>query len=221
MERYGVRPADIETQSLLIVEELVPAGLLPSDAGARAVAKRMIHASGDPDIAAHIRVPPGAVEAGLAALRRGAPIYTDVRMVSVGINAKASGRLGNAVTCLMSDPRVPEKARQEGITQAAAGVRLHRDQLSGSIVVIGNAPTALLALLDLVDEGSGRPALVIGTPVGFVNAAESKDELWKRDLPCITLLGSRGGSAVAAAATNALLQLAVGEVGPGDGGRDH
>ncbi|MHB9144473.1 MAG: precorrin-8X methylmutase [Symbiobacteriia bacterium] len=216
VERYGMHPADIEVRSFQIIDELVPENLLPPDDGGKALAKRMIHASGDPNIAGHIRVSPGAVEAGIAALRRGCAIYTDVRMVSVGINAGMAGILGNTTTCLMDDPRVPERARSDGTTRAVAAVRLYAEQLSGSIMVIGNAPTALLALLDLMDEGRCRPALVIGTPVGFVNAAESKEELLKRDVPCATLLGSRGGSAMAAAAVNALLKIATGQARPGD-----
>jgi len=220
VERYGMHPADIEVRSFQIIDELVPENLLPPDDGGKALAKRMIHASGDPDLAGHIRVSPGAAEAGVAALRRGCAICTDVRMVTAGINAGMAGSLGNTITCLMDDPRVPERARSDGTTRAVAAVRLYEEQLSGSIVVIGNAPTALLALLDLVDEGRCRPALVIGTPVGFVSAAESKEELLKRDVPCATLLGRRGGSAVAAAAVNALLKIATGQASPGDHYRD-
>lgn len=220
VERYGMHPADIEVRSFRVIDQLVPESLLPVDEGGKALAKRMIHASGDPDIAGHIRVTRGGAEAGVTALRRGCAIYTDVRMVSAGINVDMAGTLGNTITCLMDDPRVPERARSEGTTRAVAAVRFHAEQLSGSIVVIGNAPTALLGLLDLVDEGRCRPALVIGTPVGFVNAAESKEELLKRDVPCATLLGSRGGSAMAAAAVNALLKIATGQARPGDHYRD-
>lgn len=215
VERYGMHPADIEVRSFQIIDELVPDHLLPFDAGGKALAKRMIHAAGDPDLTGHIRVTPGAAAAGVAALQRGCAIFTDVRMILAGINTSMTGTLGNTVTCVMDDLRVPAKAKAEQTTRAIAAIRLYAEQLTGSIVVIGNAPTALLALLDLVDEGRCRPALVIGTPVGFVNAAESKDELVQREIPYATLLGYRGGSAIAAAATNALLKIATDQAEPG------
>lgn len=220
VERYGMHPAEIEVRSFQIIDQLVADDLLPFDAGGKAVAKRMIHAAGDPDLAGQIRVTPGAVEAGVAALRRGCPILTDVRMIAAGINASMTGALGSTVTCIIDDPRVPAKAKAEKTTRAIAAIRLYEADLTGAIVVIGNAPTALLALLDLVDEGRCRPALVIGTPVGFVNAAESKDELLQRQIPFVTLLGYRGGSAIAAAATNALLKIATGQAEPGAHYRD-
>lgn len=226
-ERYGMHPADIEVRSFAVIDELVPADLLPPDPWARLVAKRMIHAVGDPDLARVIRMAEGAVSAGVAALRAGCPLFTDVRMAAAGINAAMTARLGNAVRCMGDDPRVPAKATAERTTRAIAGVRLHAAELEGAVVAIGNAPTALLALLDLVDEGVCRPALVIGTPVGFVSAAESKDELVQRSIPYITALGYRGGSAMAAAAANALLKIATDQAEPGAhirdrwGGGDH
>lgn len=220
VERYGMPPAEIEVKSFQIIDQLVPGHLLPFDAGGQAVAKRMIHAAGDPDIAAHIRIPDGSAAAGVAALRRGCPVFTDVRMISVGINGTMAAQLGNEIVCMMDDPRVPARAKAEQTTRAIAAVRLYADRLDGAIVAIGNAPTALLALLDLVDAGACRPALIVGTPVGFVNAAESKDELILRDVPYVTLLGYRGGSAVAVAALNALLKIATDQAEPGAHYRD-
>lgn len=220
VERYGLHPAEIEVRSFQIIDELVPAHLLPFDEGGRAVARRMIHAAGDPDLAGYIRVPDGAAAAGVAALQRGCPIFTDVRMIAVGTNSTMAGKLGNRIVWMMDNPGVPDKARGEQTTRAIAAVRLYADQLDGAIVAVGNAPTALLALLDLVDAGLCRPAFIVGTPVGFVNAAESKDELVLRDVPYATLLGYRGGSAVAVAALNALLKIATDQAEPGAHYRD-
>lgn len=220
VERYGMHPAEIEVKSFQIIDELVPDASLPFDEGGKAVAKRMIHAAGDPDIAPFIRVPDGSAAAGVTALQRGCPIFTDVRMISVGINSSMTGKLGNSITCMIDDPRVPAKAKEEQTTRAIAAVRLYADQFNDAIVAIGNAPTALLALLDLIDQGVCRPAFIMGTPVGFVNAAESKDELILRPLHYATLLGYRGGSAVAVAGLNALLKIATDQAAPGQHYRD-
>lgn len=220
VEQYGMHPAEIEVRSFQIIDELVPTDALPFDEGGRAVAKRMIHAAGDPGLAPEIRVTDGGADAAVAALRRGAPIFTDVRMIAVGINGSMAGKLGCAITCMMDDSRVPGKAKAEQTTRAIAAIRLYADQLDGAIVAIGNAPTALLALLDLVDAGVCRPAFIVGTAVGFVNAAESKDELVKRDVPYATILGYRGGSPAAVAAVNALLKIATDQAEPGAHYRD-
>ncbi len=217
VERYGLAAADIEERSFQIIDRLVPGDLLPADPADRAVAKRIIHAAGDPGLAPLIAIAPGAVAGGVAALRRGCPILTDVRMVAVGVSRDLAGKFGNPIVCLLDDARVPAKARAEGTTRAVAAVRLRAADLAGAVVAIGNAPTALLALLDLVDAGvGGCPALVVGIPVGFVNAAEAKEELVGRKVPYITVRGHRGGSPLAAAAVNALLKLATGLGGPGD-----
>lgn len=208
VERYGLDPAVIEELSFAIIEERIPY-LLPADPAARAVYKRIIHTTGDPQLAAEIRVSPGAVAAGVAALRRGAPILTDVQMVAAGVNSSLAARLGCTLTSMIADPRVPDRARAEQTTRAVAAVRLHAGALDGAVVAIGNAPTALLALLDLVDAGQCRPALIVGMPVGFVNTAEAKAELMERLIPYITIPGTRGGSPVAAATVNALLKVAA------------
>lgn len=220
VERYGMHPADIEARSFATIDKLVPEGALPFDPWGQALAKRVIHAAGDPDLAGSIRISQGAAAVGVAALGEGHPIFTDVRMIAAGINAGMVQKVGSQVICLMDDPRVPDKAREERTTRAVAAVRLWADGLDGAVVAIGNAPTALLALLDLVDAGRCRPAMIIGTPVGFVNAAESKDELIQRDVPYATVLGYRGGSAMATAAVNALLKIVTGQAEPGAHFRD-
>jgi len=220
VQRYGMHPAEIEVKSFQIIDQLVPDHLLPSDAEGKAVAKRMIHAAGDPGIASEIRIPDRAAAAGVASLQGGCRIFTDVRMISVGINGSMTAKLGNTVTCMMDNPRVPEMAKAEQTTRAIAAIRLYADEMDGAIVAIGNAPTALLALLDLIDEGVCRPGLIVGTPVGFVNAAESKAELLQRNVPYVTLLGYRGGSAVSVAALNALLKIATDQAEPGAHYRD-
>ena len=140
-------------------------------------------------------------------LRGKAPVVTDVRMVEMGIS-KALLRDANVVTsCAIDVPEVADRARRDGTTRSVAAIRELAPRIDGSVCAIGNAPTALLALLDLIDAKEVSPALVIGMPVGFVACAESKDELVKRDIPHITILGRRGGSSAAAATVNALLDL--------------
>ncbi|MDF1736062.1 MAG: precorrin-8X methylmutase [Minwuia sp.] len=169
------------------------------------IATRLIHACGMVGIAPHIACSDTAVEAGLAALRRGAAILCDARMVEMGIIRRLLPGASPVVTTL-NDASVPDRAREIGNTRSAAAVELWRPHLAGAIVVIGNAPTALFHLLELLDAGWPRPALILGFPVGFVGAAESKAELARnpRGVPFMTLHGRQGGSAIAAAAVNAL-----------------
>jgi precorrin-8X/cobalt-precorrin-8 methylmutase len=163
----------------------------------RAVAERVIHASADPEYADTLVLDEDALECGLEALRRGAPIVTDVRMVAAGITARET-------LCFVSDLRAKEMSEDLGITRSAAGFRLAADEVGpGAAWVVGNAPTALFELVDM----DARPALVIGLPVGFVGAAESKESLIRSDLPSVANRGPKGGSAVAAAALNAILYL--------------
>ena len=154
-----------------------------------------------------MRFSPGAVEVGLAALQKGPDVLTDVRMVEMGISKALLQGANLGTRCLIDAPEVAARARREGTTRSVAAVRELAPQVDGAVVAIGNAPTALLALLDLIDEGQVNPALVIGMPVGFVACAESKDELVKRNVPYITIEGRRGGSSAAAATVNALLDL--------------
>lgn len=168
------------------------------------VAVRIIHACGMVEIAADIEFAPGAVIAGIKALQAGAPILCDAKMVSNGVT-KARLPADNQVVCTLNDPRTPDLAKQLGNTRTAAAMELWRDQLGGAVVAIGNAPTALFRLLEMLDEGAPMPACVIGMPVGFVGAAESKEALIAdRRVPYLAVRGRKGGSAMTAAAINAL-----------------
>jgi precorrin-8X/cobalt-precorrin-8 methylmutase len=175
------------------------------DAGDEKVAVRIIHASGMVDVADDIVFTQGFSAAATAALRAGAPIFCDAQMVAHGIT-RARLPAGNTVICTLSDPRVPALAVELGTTRSAAAMELWREHLAGSIVVIGNAPTALFRLLEILQEpGVAPPAAVIGIPVGFVGAAESKEALLASALvPSVIVRGRRGGSAMAAAALNAV-----------------
>jgi len=199
-------PQTIEAHSMAIIEDLLP----PLDCSheERQVIKRIVHAAGDPQITGLIRLHPNAVSAGIAAISEGKPIFTDVRMVAVGINHHLAQEFSCSIHCALDEPDVMKQAQKECATRSAAAIRCLGTRLNGAIITIGNAPTALLALLDLIDSGDILPALVVGMPVGFVQAIESKAELVKRDIPYITIEGTRGGSAVAIATVNALLKLA-------------
>ena len=172
------------------------------------MAVRVIHASGMVDLAADILFSPGAVEAGIAALQAGAPVLCDARMVADGVTrARLPAR--NEVICTLQDPRVPGLAATLGTTRTAAAMELWRNRMAGAVVAIGNAPTALFRLLELMDEGVPPPACVIGMPVGFVGAMESKEALVADGrLPALVVRGRRGGSAMTAAAVNALASAA-------------
>ena len=167
------------------------------------VAVRIIHACGMVEAASDIAFAPGAVNAGRAALAAGAPVLCDSKMVANGVT-RARLPADNEVICTLDDPSTPALARQIGNTRSAAAMELWRERLGGAIVAIGNAPTALFRLLDMIDAGAPKPAVVIGMPVGFVGAAESKEALIASDLPALVVRGRRGGSAMAAAAVNAL-----------------
>jgi precorrin-8X/cobalt-precorrin-8 methylmutase len=168
------------------------------------VAVRVIHACGMVEIAPDIVFSPGAAAAGRAALAAGAPILCDAQMVAHGVTrARLPAR--NEVICTLSDPAVPALAEKLGTTRTAAAMALWRDKLGGAVVAIGNAPTALFRLLEMLDEGAPKPAMVIGMPVGFVGAAESKEALLADGrVPCVIVRGRKGGSAMTAAAVNAL-----------------
>ena len=197
--RHG--PAIYEQSFATIRAEADFSGL--SEAEAR-VAVRMIHACGMVDLAGDLRFSPGFAEAACAALRDGAPVLCDAKMVASGITP-ARLPAGNEVICTLEAPQVRGLARSMDTTRSAAAVELWRDRLAGAVVAIGNAPTALFRLLELLDDGAPVPAAAIGVPVGFVGAAESKEALADRaDFPHLIVRGRRGGSALASAAVNAL-----------------
>jgi precorrin-8X/cobalt-precorrin-8 methylmutase len=172
------------------------------------VAVRMIHACGLVEAAAAFRFAPGFVATARAALQAGAPVLCDAEMVAHGVT-RARLPAGNAVVCTLRDPRTPGLAAELGTTRSAAALELWRERLAGAVVAIGNAPTALFHLLDMLAAGAPRPAAVIGMPVGFVGAAESKAALAASDLPYAVVLGRMGGSAMAAAAVNALARPGI------------
>ena len=173
------------------------------------VAVRMMHACGMTDLVGDLAWSPGFAEQAEAALKAGAPVLCDSSMVAAGIT-RARLPAGNDVLCTLRDPRTPELAKQLGTTRTAASVELWRDRLDGALVAVGNAPTALFHLLEIVAAGAPRPAAVIGVPVGFVGAAESKAALAGSPLGLefLTVHGRRGGSAIASAAVNALASSA-------------
>ncbi len=206
VEQYALLPDEIDRESLKMVQASLPRSLsfTPRE---HYIVCRIVRAEGDPEIARYIRFSPGAVDRGIDALKSGAEVVTDVRMVEVGISRAMLNERGITTHCLIDAPHVAERAKRDGTTRSAAAVRELAPRMNGAVVVVGNAPTALLALLDLVDEGAVSPALIIGVPVGFVACAESKDELIRRPAPYISIEGRRGGSSAAAATVNALLAL--------------
>ncbi|GAA2155549.1 precorrin-8X methylmutase [Humibacillus xanthopallidus] len=200
---YVADGAEIYRQSFATIRSEAHLGHLPEDA--RVVAVRMVHASGDVDLTEHIAVHPRLVADARAALRSGAPVITDAQMIASGITRARLPR-DNEVICTLRDERVPALAREWGTTRSAAAVSLWGDRLEGAVVAIGNAPTALFHLLETIADGGPRPAAVVGIPVGFIGSAESKVALAENpfDIPWLVVHGRRGGSALAAAAVNAL-----------------
>ncbi len=203
MRPYERDPAAIYRQSFATVRE--EARLDRFGAGMESVAIRLIHACGMVEVADRLAFSPNAYVAGHEALQSGAPILCDCEMVGAGIIRRYLPA-DNQVMVTLNDPSVPEQAKDIGNTRSAAAVELWRDHIEGAVVVIGNAPTALFHLLELLDAGWPKPALILGFPVGFVGAAESKAELAERPRGCefVALRGRRGGSAMASAALNAV-----------------
>ncbi|WP_372671067.1 precorrin-8X methylmutase [Amycolatopsis kentuckyensis] len=194
--------AEIYRHSFATIREEADLAILPDDVAGLAV--RMIHACGMVDLVDDLRYTLDVVESGRAALEAGAPILCDAQMIASGVTRRRLPA-GNEVVCTLSDPSVPSLAERMGTTRSAAALELWRDRLPGSVVAIGNAPTALFRLLEMLDEGVGAPAAIIGVPVGFVGAVESKVELAKQaPAPYLVVHGRRGGSAMAVAAINAL-----------------
>ncbi|WP_414721564.1 precorrin-8X methylmutase [Streptomyces sp. LMG1-1-1.1] len=202
---YEKDGAEIYRQSFATIRAEADLAGLPADVAQ--VAVRMIHACGMTDLVRDIAYSPQVVSRGRAALRAGAPILCDAQMVASGVTRKRLPA-DNEVVCALSDPAVPALAAELGTTRSAAALELWRDRLEGSVVAIGNAPTALFHLLEMVAKGAGRPAAVLGIPVGFIGAAESKDALADRahelGLDYLVVRGRRGGSAMTAAAINAI-----------------
>ncbi len=194
---------EIYRNSFAIIRQEARLERIPADLEKLAV--RVIHACGMVEVVDALRFSPGAGKAGRDALAAGAPILCDARMVAEGIT-RARLPANNEVICTLKDDSVPDLARELGNTRSAVALELWRPFLEGSVVVIGNAPTALFYLLEMIDAGAPKPALILGFPVGYVGAAESKAMLAadSRGVPFVIVEGRRGGSAMAAAAVNAL-----------------
>ena len=195
--------AEIYLRSFATIRAEADLSGLPDDLAV--VAVRMIHTCGQTDLPAYLGFSPDVVAKGRAALAAGAPILCDTTMVASGITRKRLPA-DNQVQCLLADPRVPELAAQLGTTRTAAAVDLWADRMAGAVIAIGNAPTALFRLLELIDGGAPEPAAIVGVPVGFIGAAESKQALADHPagLAHLVIHGRRGGSALAAAAVNAI-----------------
>lgn len=206
-----IKPMDIEKRSFEIITELL--GDTPIAPENELVVKRVIHTSADFDYAKNLTFSEGAVAKGIAALRGGCDIVTDTQMARAGINKTILGKLGGEVHCFMSDPDVAAEAKERGITRAIVSMEKAAKLEKPCIFAIGNAPTALIAIKELMEAGKLHPALIIGVPVGFVNVVESKERLFaiceKHDVPAIVAMGRKGGSNVAAAICNALIYSAA------------
>lgn len=201
-----VQPQEIEDKSFQIITEEL--GEHPFTEEQFPVVQRVIHASADFELGRSLVFHPDAVRAGIEAIRRGKIVVADVQMVQVGISKQRIEKFGGQVKVYISDKDVMEEAKRLNTTRAIISMRKAVKEAEGGIFAIGNAPTALLELIRLVKEGEAKPGLIIGMPVGFVSAAESKEELAKLDVPFITNIGRKGGSPVTVAAVNALSLMA-------------
>lgn len=202
---YVINPQSIEQESFKQIRKLC--ALDGFDREQQQVVMRIVHSLGLPHLVEQVRFSANACSAGMQALKNNAAILCDVEMVKQGITKRM---IDKEPLCFLNDARTVENAKASGETRSMAALALWQEQLAGSVVVIGNAPTALYRLLEMIESGAEKPALIIGMPVGFVGAAESKQALWdvhqSLGIECITLLGREGGSAVSAASCNALLR---------------
>jgi precorrin-8X/cobalt-precorrin-8 methylmutase len=201
-----MKPQEIEKLSFKIIEQ--EAGDHGFGHDQWPIVRRMIHTSADFDYINTIKFTQNAIEKGIKSIQNGCQIFTDTNMARVGIRKKEIQDFGGKVSCLIADENVAKKAKQTGTTRALAAVDMACEEMKDGIYVIGNAPTALLRLIELIKQKKANPALIIGFPVGFVNAAESKDELIALDFDYITNKGRKGGSNIAASIVNALIIIA-------------
>lgn len=207
---YLTDPQEIERRSFVQIRQLTD--LTRFDDQQQQIAMRLVHTSGDPTIVEALTFSPGAVDAGIKALARGAAVLCDVEMLRQGVNRHG---VRGGIHCFLNDINVAAAAEERGETRTMAAMAHWADRLEGNIAVIGNAPTALFRLLEMLCDGAAQPALIIGMPVGFINAREAKQALLdhapeRLQVPCITLHGYRGGSTLAAATVNALVRLSQG-----------
>lgn len=205
VELENVKPMDIEARSFaMITEELGDTPLIP---GTELVVKRCIHTSADFDYAKNLCFSEHAVEKAMEAIKNGACIVTDTQMAKSGINKRALARYGGEVYCFMSDEDVAKIAKEKGTTRATASMDKAAAMDKKLIFAIGNAPTALIRLYELIEEGTIAPELIIGVPVGFVNVVQSKELIMETEVPYIVARGRKGGSNIAACICNALLYM--------------
>ena len=205
IELENVKPQEIEKKSFeIITQELGDTPLIP---GTEMIVKRCIHTSADFDYAENLCFSEGAVEKAREAIRNGVSIVTDTQMAKAGINKKTLARYGGQVHCFMSDEDVAQTAKANGTTRATACIDKAAAMGEDFIFAIGNAPTALVRLYELIQEGKINPALIIGVPVGFVNVVQSKELIMETDVPYIVARGRKGGSNIAACICNALLYM--------------
>ena len=205
-----IRPEDIEKRSMEIIGQEMPDGNWTPEE--MAVVKRCIHASADFDYAQNLYFSDQAVCHARKALAQGATIVTDTNMAAAGINKKALERLGGSVRCFMAEEETAREAKARGITRAAVSMEYAAALKGPLIFAIGNAPTALIRLYELIREGKAEPAFIIGAPVGFVNVIEAKELIRTAGIPCIIARGRKGGSNIAAAICNAIVKLQTAEV---------
>ncbi|RLA95004.1 MAG: precorrin-8X methylmutase [Deltaproteobacteria bacterium] len=202
-------PEEIERLSFSIIDREVPKPR-PFEGDEWKVVRRMIHSTADFELLELVRFHPEAIQKGLEAIKKGCLIVTDTEMARSGIGRGRLRRWGCKIECLIGDERVRKEAEVKGTSRASAAVDLVSERINDGIYVIGNAPTALMRLLDLIEGGKCVPALVVGIPVGFVNASESKERLIAQTkVPYITVKGRKGGSALAASVVNALAEIAL------------
>ncbi len=207
IELENVKPREIEGRSFeIITQEMAEMGL-EVDPETALIVKRCIHTSADFDYAKNLYFSEGVVEKAMNAIREGACIVTDTQMARSGINKKSLARYGGEVFCFMSDEDVAAEAKERGITRAAVCMEKAAKLDRKVIFAIGNAPTALVRLREMIDDGQISPELIIGVPVGFVNVVQSKELIMDTDVPCIIARGRKGGSNVAACICNALLYM--------------
>ena len=205
-----MKPHEIEAKSFAIIDaEAGPHNFAPDE---WKIVRRMIHTTADFEYMQMVRISNNAVAAGIKAIRNGCTVITDTNMAKTGIRKDLLAGFGSRCECLMADPRVAEQAKERGVTRARVAVEKAAHMMENGIYVVGNAPTALLHLLDMINNKAANPALVVGLPVGFVNAAESKAALVETKIPYISNVGRKGGSNVAASVINALALIACDKV---------
>jgi len=201
-----MKPHEIEAKSFAIID--AEAGPHNFASNEWKIVRRMIHTTADFEYMQMVRISNNAVAAGIKAIRNGCTVITDTNMAKTGIRKDLLAGFGSRCECLMADPRVAEQATERGVTRARVAVEKAAQIMENGIYVVGNAPTALLHLLDMINNKAANPALVVGLPVGFVNAAESKAALVETKIPYISNVGRKGGSNVAASVINALALIA-------------